>query len=102
MTTFNEFTSLRVTARFRSGSQPISPTTVHYKLINRTSGSTVIDWTQVPPSADVTIDLDARLITVNSRRRYEEQEITVAADKDTADQVTQVRSWTVRNNSAFN
>lgn len=101
MSTFNEYTSLQVEANLRSGTEPVSPTTVHYKLVNLTTGRVVVDWTPVAPSADVVIDLDARHIRVDSRRRYEDQEITIAADKDTEDQVTQTRSWRVRNVSAF-
>lgn len=100
MTTFNERTSLRVTARFRSGRTPISPNTLHYKLMNLTRNQTVIDWTQViPPSADVTIDLDARLLSVT--RREEEFEITLVGDKDTAEEVPKAYSWTLVNRRAF-
>lgn len=100
--TFDEYTSLRVTVQWRSGSQPVSPTTVHYKLVNLTTNRTVIDWTAATPvSADTTIDLDAQHIVALSGKRTEEQEITFAADKDTADQVTKAKSWTVRNLRAF-
>jgi hypothetical protein len=99
--TFNEYTSLRVTARFRSGKQPISPTTVHYKLINLTTNRTIIDWTEASPSADMQIDLDAQYIVADSRHPIEEQQITIAGDKGTDDQVTQVWSWKIRNLRAF-
>ncbi len=98
--TFNELTSLRVQARFRNRTLPISPTTVHYKLLNLTRNQTVIDWTEVTPSADVSIEIDAQLLTVSGRRE-EIYEITIASDKDTADQVTQERTWKVTNRRAF-
>lgn len=99
MTTFNERTSLRVTARMRSGRLPVSPTTVHYKLMNLTRNQTLIDWTAVTPSADVQIDLDARVLNVE--RREEEFEITIVGDKDTEEQVTKEHSFTLRNRRAF-
>lgn len=100
MTAFNERTSLRVTARFRSGRLPVSPTTVHYKLVNLTRNQVLVDWTPVTPSADVVIDLDAQLLNVTNRRE-EEVEITIASDKDTAEQVTWPLTWTLKNRRAF-
>jgi hypothetical protein len=100
MTTFNERTSLRVTARLRSGSDPISPTTLHYKLINLSRNETVIDWTALTPSADASVDIDARLLNVIGRKP-EEFEITFAGDKDTDDQVTKELTWWLKNRRAF-
>lgn len=100
MTTFNERTSLRVTARLRSGRLPVSPNTLHYKLVNLTRNQTLIDWTSVTPSADVVIDLDAQVLNVMTRRE-EQIEITIASDKDTDEQVTEELSWTIRNRRAF-
>lgn len=102
MKTFQEYTSLRSTCRFRSGRLSISPTAVHYKLINKTHKQTIIDWTEVSPaSADVVVEIDAQLVRcIDPCRRQEEQEITFAADKDTSEQVTESRSWLVENSLA--
>ncbi len=100
MSTFNERTSLRVTARLRSGRDPVSPTTLHYKLMNLSRNETLIDWTAVtPPSADVEIDIDARLLNVT--RNEEKFEITIVGDKDTDEQVTNDLAWVLQNRRAF-
>lgn len=100
MKTFNERTSLRVTARLRSGSDPISPTTLHYKLMNLSRNDTVIDWTSITPTADAVIEIDSRLLNVTSRKA-EEFEITIVGDKDTDDEVTKELSWWLKNRRAF-
>ncbi len=100
MKTFDEYTSLRVSVHWRSGKTPISPATLHYKLVNKTKRQTVIDWTSITPSADAAVDLDAQLVKCLGRQNQEEQEITFAADKGTSEQVTKVKSWLVRNNYA--
>ena len=102
MKTFQEYTSLRSTSRFRAGRLSISPTTVHYKLINKTHRTTLIDWTEVSPaSADVIVEIDAQLVKcINPCLRQEEQEITFAADKDTSEQLTKSHSWLVENSLA--
>ncbi len=99
MTAFNERTSLRVTARLRSGRLPVSPNTLHYKLVNLTRNQVLVDWTAVTPSADAVIEIDAQLL--NASYREEEIEITIASDKDTADQVTYPLTWTIKNRRAF-
>lgn len=99
MKTFDEYTSLRASVHWRSGRSPVSPTTCHYKLVNKTKHQTIIDWTEITPtSADISVELDAQIIRCLSRQAMEEQEITFAADKGTSEQVTKVRSWLVRNN----
>lgn len=104
MREFNEGNALSVTARFRAGTQEIIPATVHYKLVNITTSSTVIDWTEVPSSsANVEIDISALNVEVQRRsNRYELYEVTVVADKDTADQCVGVERLKIKNLNAIN
>lgn len=92
---FNELTSLRVTSRFRSGRNEVTPATVHYKLRNNTTNTTLVDWTEVEASPTVEIDLDAQDLV--ARSKLDEIEITIAADKGTEDQVTDIKTWQIRN-----
>jgi hypothetical protein len=104
MREFNEGNALSVTARFRSGTQEIIPSTIHYKLVNLTVNSTIIDWTQViPVSATVEIVISALDMDVElSSSRYEMFEVTVVADKDTADQCVAFEQLKINKVSAIN
>lgn len=104
MREFNEGNALSVTARFRAGTQEITPTTIHYKFVNITTNETVIDWTQViPVSATIEIEISALLVDVQrSSNDYELYEVTVVADKDTADQCVGFERLKINNLNAIN
>lgn len=102
MREFKEGNALTVTGRFMDGRTQIIPTTVHYKLVNLTTSSTVIDWTSVAPSQEVDIDISGLLVKVQrSSNRYEIYEATVVADKDTATQIANAERWKVKNLHVF-
>lgn len=102
MSNFNEGTNLLVTARFADNGVPVVPTTVHYKLRNKTEDVTIIDWTSVTPAAEVQINIPAQSVKLeDSEREREVQELTVVADKDLATQVPGTVRWNVINIGAF-
>jgi hypothetical protein len=102
MREFSEGNALTVTVRFRASNEAVIPTTAHYKLVNITADTTVVDWTSVVPDAEIEIDLSAIDLRVSSRnRRYEIFEITAVSDKDTADQAAKAERFKLKNLNAI-
>jgi hypothetical protein len=99
MNTYDEYTALVVTARFRNRQREVIPATVHYKLRNKSTNSTLIDWTEIPADNDVSVSVSAQTNVANRYAR-EELELTIAANKDTANQVTKQTRWYVNNRRA--
>lgn len=94
---FDEYNALSVTVRFRRGVDAETPTTVHYKLVNTSRGTTIVDWTEVSPDEEVTIELDAQLLVVSGASRTEDFQLVIAANKDLSTQYTKRYEFKLRN-----
>lgn len=104
-TQYFEKSSFTATAYFRTRSTAAAatPTTVHYRIDNLTSRNEVKDWTSVSPSTSVSITVAASENVIDGGSldsalpKYQVLQLTVALDKDLSTQVTQSKTWRVKN-----
>lgn len=95
---FNEGSAVTVTARFRNDGSSVVPLTVRYRVDNRTSRQTVLDWTEASPASTVTITVPATLnVLANQRNKSERFAVTFEANHGTATAFTNAKQYDVQN-----
>lgn len=83
-TVFNERSAFTATAYFRTRSTGAAstPTTVHYKVSNLSTGEVAQDWTSVTAAGNVSISITGSMNKIRSGdQNSERMELLVAADK---------------------
>ena len=83
-TVFNERSSFTATAYFRTRSTAAAstPTTVHYKVSNLSTGETVQDWTSVSAASNVSISITGSMNKIlDDSKPQNAMELLVSADK---------------------
>lgn len=100
-TLVNEETTFTATAYFRTRSTKAAstPTTIHYKVVDIGSRSTITDWTAVSTPAgnnDIVITSAQNEIIDDSNLR-ETKMLLVKADSGLATQVIETKMWRVTN-----
>jgi hypothetical protein len=99
-TRWNEGSSFVATAYFRDRGTAAAdaPATVKYRIDCKTTGRTVLDWTDVSAAASVAISVTSTHNAIlNDCNGFETKQLTVAGDYGAADQSVGVISWTVEN-----
>lgn len=95
---FNEGSAVTVTARFRNNGATVVPLSVRYRVDNRTSRETVIDWTEVSPASLVTVTIPATANVLRSQRNKSERfAVTFEANHGTATAFTNAKQYDVQN-----
>lgn len=74
------------------------PSTLRFRLDCETTGTTLIEWTDIAPAStfDLTIPAEANRI-INQRNRFERKVLTVEANSGTQDQFPKDVTYAVRN-----
>lgn len=93
---------LRIRARLLDPDDvPTVPNTLRYRLDCQTTGTTLIDWTDVSPVSllEVTVPADTNRI-INTRNKVERKVFTVDANTGTADAFTCEELYEVKNLTA--
>lgn len=94
----NEGSSFTATAYFREAGAESTPTNVHYRIDNLTTGEVVADWTSVAAAANVSISVTATHNAISVQcNRAEKRQLTVDADHDLATQVREAVVYEVEN-----
>jgi hypothetical protein len=104
--TIREKSRYRFSVDFRDEDRQLFvPTTIRYRLDDRTNGytTTVIDWTTVSPQSviEILIPSDANRI-LNTCNPYENRLLTIQSDYDTDNQLSEDHEYLVRNLKGFN
>lgn len=74
------------------------PATMHYNLRCRTTGAVLKDWTAITPATSVQIAIPASLNVIQNDANSEEVKVlTVSANKDLDNEVTQERAYVLKN-----
>lgn len=86
------------TAYFREAGAAVTPTNVHYRIDNLTTGETVQDWASVSADSDVTINVTSTHNAIRAQcNRIEKLQLTVDADHGLATQVRESVAYEVEN-----
>lgn len=99
-TRVDEGSSFDVTVNFRdrATASASTPTTVDYRIYNKTESKLLRDWTSVSPASQVTITLTPEMTRILSEvNASEKYDIIVAADKWTSNEVIDSAGYQVRN-----
>ena len=85
-----------VVCKDRSTQADDIPTTMEYRVFNRTTRQIIKDWTTVTPAASVEIEVSAQDNVVKlGVRPYETMELVISTDRDLATEATQVRPYRI-------
>lgn len=109
MKILSERSYARFTARFYDDGVPLMPTTVHWRLDCETTGNAVQDWVAVTPAEEVdelgvvvavkaVVEVGAALNVMQSdRNRRERKHLLIVANKDQANEFSQVYEYEILN-----
>lgn len=97
-----EGSAFTATAYFRAAGAASTPTNVHYRLDNLTTGERIADWTSVSAAANVSISVTAAQNAIRSQcNRVERMQLTVAADHDLSTEIREPSVYEVENIQGF-
>jgi hypothetical protein len=78
-----------------------APTTVHYRIDCLTTGTVLVDWTSVSPSASVSLTVSVAANAINQEANWrEKRQVTVKADDALSTQYLGTHCYYVENNVA--
>ena len=98
----HERSSFTATAYFRDGTAADTPTTVHYRIDDITTGTAVVDWTSVTPGTSVSISVTSDENRIIGQANYRERrQLVVSADKGTSTETRDVVQYFVENTRGF-
>lgn len=98
----SEGSAFTATAYFRAAGEASTPTNVHYRLDNLTTGEVVLDWTSVSAASNVSITITSTQNAIRSQCNVvERMQLTVDADHDLSTQVRDSVVWDVINVRGF-
>jgi len=84
--------------RLRSTAAAVTPTTVHYRVDDLTTGKELIDWTSVSAASNVSIAITATFNTIqDDTSRRERKRLTIKADDGLDTQHLETKEWFVVN-----
>ena len=104
-TVVEEETTFSATAYFRqqSDDSESAPTTVHYKVTDLTTNTTIVGWTSISAAASVTIPITSTMNAIQQgSSKREHRQLLVQADRGLSTQVTGRRVWKVENFKGIN
>ena len=96
----SEKSAFTATAYFRTRSTAAAstPTTVHYRVDDLSTRTTIRDWTSVTPGESVSISITATDNAIQSNSKQDERrQLMVSVEKGTASEVVKAAQWKVRN-----
>lgn len=89
---------LPVYLRLRSSGAAATPTTIHYRIDCKSSGTELSDWTSVSAASSFTIAVTGTHNAIqNEGRDYEVKQLTVMTDQGLATQHRRAVQWRVEN-----
>lgn len=99
----NERSRLPVTVKFADGDWlGIVPDTVRYRLDCKSTGRTILDWTDVTPANPIVITVTAdQNAIVSDDNKFERKVLAVEANYGTGNQYTDSYEWKVKNLQGF-
>jgi len=84
--------------RLRSTAAAVTPTTVHYRVDDLTTGKELIDWTSVTPASNVTIAITSTFNDIQDDTSHREtKQLTIRADGGTDTEHLETIEWMVTN-----
>jgi hypothetical protein len=83
-----------------------SPSTLRYRIVDVDNSRTVLDWTSIAPSDDVTFTVAASVNAIyqdsrGKKRKTEKRVLVMQADAGTDGQVSKEEEYVVRNLKGF-
>lgn len=100
-TRINEGSHLFVNATVLSGDQPVVPTTLEWRLYNKTRGLLLVDWKSIDAAASSTILIDAKYSLCSATNETERVAFMVAADRGLPTAVIGVARYLLVNNASY-
>lgn len=99
MLSVNEGSRLPLTFKlFDFATTPIEPTTLRYRIECESTGRELVAWTEVTPAAVTSLIIPASVNAIQSRSNsFELKTMTVEADADTDNAITEEYTWRVKN-----
>ncbi len=88
--------------RDRATASADAPDTVHYRVDCLTTGREVVDWTVAAAGESASVLIASAYNLIQSRcNPYEKKQMTIRANKDATDQVSNRVIWSVRNQDFY-
>lgn len=99
MISVNDRSRLPLTFKlFTSTTQPITPTTLRYRIDCESTGRELVGWTDVSPASTHSLVIPAGVNVIQNRANsFELKTMTVEADTGTDNAFTEQYTWRVKN-----